>query len=141
MTKSYKLFIETTTDNIYVKVPECATSGMAESILYEVGRQMVPLSTADRCIIWKNRAIDGTSMKFGIQLGHALRKIFGYRAIADLSHNKNGSQKLTLKILFVVCIQVCIKSQHLMEGQQGVKRFKGSCDSAYNRDKEEYLYI
>ena len=39
-----KLFIETTIDNINVKVPECATSGMAESILYEVGRQMVPLS-------------------------------------------------------------------------------------------------
>ena len=47
-------------------------------------------STADRCTIWKNRAIDDTSMKFGTQLGHALRKIFGYRAIADFSHNKNG---------------------------------------------------
>ena len=53
--------------------------------------------STDRCIIWKNRAIDDTSIKFGIQLGHALRKIFGYRAIADLSHNKNGSQKLTLE--------------------------------------------
>ena len=48
------------------------------------------ISTADRCTIWKNHAIDDTSMKFGTWLGYALRKIFGYRAIADFSHNKNG---------------------------------------------------
>ena len=29
-------------------------------------------------------------MKFGTQLGHVLRKIFGRRAIADLSCEKNG---------------------------------------------------
>ena len=77
-------------------------------------------------------------MKFGIQLGHVLRKIFGYRAIADLSHNKMAAKNLLLKI---VCIQVCIKSQHLMEGQQGVKRFKGSCDPAYIRDKAEVSHM
>ena len=29
-------------------------------------------------------------MKFGTQLGHALRKIFGYRAIADFPYVGNG---------------------------------------------------
>ena len=29
-------------------------------------------------------------MKFGTVLGHALGKIFGYRAIEDLSFNKNS---------------------------------------------------
>ena len=40
----------------------------------------------------KNRAFDDTSVKFGTQLGHAIGKIFGYRAIADLSCEKNGSR-------------------------------------------------
>ena len=40
----------------------------------------------------KNRAFDDTSVKFGTQLGHAIGKIFGYRAIADSSCEKNGSR-------------------------------------------------
>ena len=34
--------------------------------------------------------LDDTSMKFGTQLEGALRKIFGYRAIADFSYGNNG---------------------------------------------------
>ena len=48
-------------------------------------------STADKCIIWKNCAIDDTSMKFGTQLGSAFTNIYGYRDIADSSCDKNGS--------------------------------------------------
>ena len=38
-----------------------------------------------------NCAFDDTSMSFGTQLEHALRKIFGYRAITDFSYDNNGS--------------------------------------------------
>ena len=38
-----------------------------------------------------NCALDDTSMKFGTQLEEALRKIFGYRAIADFAYGNNGS--------------------------------------------------
>ena len=39
----------------------------------------------------RNRALYDTSMKFGTQLEHAIRNIFGYRAIADLSCGNHGS--------------------------------------------------
>ena len=39
-------------------------------------------------LIVGNCAFDDTSMKFGTQLEVALRKIFGYRAIADFAYGK-----------------------------------------------------
>ena len=45
--------------------------------------RLLSYSRADRC---KNCAFNHKSMKFGTHLGHALRKIFGYRAISDLAH-------------------------------------------------------
>ena len=38
--------------------------------------------------IWKNCAVNDTSMKFCIEVGGTLRKIFGYRDIAHLSSDK-----------------------------------------------------
>ena len=46
-----------------------------------------PFSTADMC---NNCAFDDIGITFGTQLGHALRRIFGYRAIADLAFDRNG---------------------------------------------------
>ena len=40
--------------------------------------------------IWKNCAVNDTSMKFCIEVGGTLRKIFGYRDIADSSGDKYG---------------------------------------------------
>ena len=40
--------------------------------------------------IWKNCAVNDTSMKFGMEVGGTLRKIFGYRDIADSSGDKYG---------------------------------------------------
>ena len=56
-------------------------------------------STADRCNIWGNCAFNDKSMKFCTQLGNVIRKIFGYRDIADWSRKKmapifqNGRQR------------------------------------------------
>ena len=50
-----------------------------------------PTSTADRCSIWGNCAFNDKSMKFCTQLGNVIRKIFGYRDIADWSRKKNGT--------------------------------------------------
>ncbi len=47
-------------------------------------------SPADMANIWVNCAFYDTSMTSGTQLGHALMKIFGYRAIAVLTHNSDG---------------------------------------------------
>ena len=42
-------------------------------------------------IFWPNCGFDDNSMKFGTQLEHTTRKIFGHRAIAYLSHGSCGS--------------------------------------------------
>jgi hypothetical protein len=48
-------------------------------------------STADKSNIWKKCAFDDKSMKFCTQLGYVIGKIFGYRDIADSSHDGNSS--------------------------------------------------
>ena len=40
--------------------------------------------------IWKNCAVNDTSMKFCIEVGGTIRKIFGYRDIADSSGDNYG---------------------------------------------------
>ncbi len=40
--------------------------------------------------IWKNCAVNDTSMKFGVQVMGVFRKIFGYRNIEDSSGDKTG---------------------------------------------------
>ena len=40
--------------------------------------------------IWPNCALYETSMKFGTQVDYTLLMIFSYRAISDLSGEKNG---------------------------------------------------
>ena len=47
----------------------------------------MPLSPADRC---KNCGFNDTSMKFGVLVDYANILIFGYRAISNFAHNKNG---------------------------------------------------
>ena len=49
------------------------------------------ISTADRCNIWRNCAFNDKSVKFFTQSGYVIRKIFGYRDIADCSCEKIAS--------------------------------------------------
>ena len=42
--------------------------------------------------IWKNCAVNDASMKFCIEVGGTLRKIFGYRDIAHSSGDKYGDK-------------------------------------------------
>ena len=43
------------------------------------------ISRADMCKIWTNCAFNDTSVKFGTEIGGVIRKILGYRDIADLT--------------------------------------------------------
>ena len=43
-------------------------------------------------VLWPNRAFDDRSMKLGMQFGTAIRSIFGYRDIADTSHDTSRTQ-------------------------------------------------
>ena len=56
---------------------------------FTVFDQISVTSTADWCI---NCALYDTNMAFGTQVDHPLRTIFGYRAIANSSRDKNGSR-------------------------------------------------
>ena len=59
-------------------------------VLCSSGTRNTAENMTNSTIIWKNCAIDDTSMKFGTQLVGVFRKIFGCRDIADSSCDQNG---------------------------------------------------
>ena len=74
----------------------------------DFGKKIVILQVCE-LFRW-NRALNGRSMKFGTWSENVLWMIFGYRAIQDLFHDRNGRQfsKWSPKLIHEYCLFVWI---------------------------------